>query len=92
MFLVEAMAAAPAPAQASTTARFVIGIILISLGCILALNIGNISAILHENSSGFTPWRQRRERWRGPNPFRLVGFVFVIGGIAALVSAIVSAS
>jgi hypothetical protein len=90
--MVEAMAAAPAPAQAGTTARFVIGIILISLGCILALNIRNISAILHEDSSGFTPWGRGRDRWREQNPFRLVGFVFVIGGIAALVSAIVSVS
>jgi hypothetical protein len=83
------IAAASASAEASTRATFLIGLVLVGLGCFLAFNVRNVAATLLENSSGFTPRGRRRGKWRGPNPYRLVGSFFLIGGVVALISTIV---
>jgi hypothetical protein len=84
-----AAASASASTEASPQATLLIAVVLLGLGCFLAFNVLNVAATLLANSSGFTARGRRRVRWRGPNPYRLVGAFFLVGGIAVLISALV---
>src|SRR6185437_10626131 len=77
-----------APGHASPLADFVIGCILVVVGIGLALDIRGVTSTYVRKNAGFTPWGRRRGEWTGPNPFRLVGCIFLIGGIVFLAAGI----
>jgi hypothetical protein len=73
--------------QASPMALLLIGVFLLCLGSLLAFNIKGYAAKFVENSS--PSWVRRRRRLQGLGPHILVGAFFMIGGVVALVSALV---
>jgi hypothetical protein len=83
------MADAVSSNNASPSADLILGAILIMIGCALAVNLREISTTLFRNGTGFTPWGRRRERWQGPNPVRIVGACFLVGGLITFILGIV---
>jgi len=71
---------------AALPVRIAIACGLVVLGSFLAADLKGISSRFLKNSSGFSPWGKKREEWRGPNPFRLVGLFFLVFGLITFVS------
>ena len=70
----------------SVGVRLALAFGLMVVGAVLALNVKGISSAILRDSSGFTPWAKKRQDPISPNPVRLVGGFFVIGGLIALIS------
>lgn len=75
--------------NASPTADVIIGIVAITIGVILGFDIRDIAATLRRNSTGFTRWGRRRDEQRVLNPVRVVGWLFLAGGVITFVLGIV---
>jgi hypothetical protein len=74
------------PAVASVQARLVLAGLFIVLGTVLAFDVRGLASRLHRANSGFTPWGRKLVDRIPFNPARVVGAVFLAGGLVALVS------
>jgi hypothetical protein len=73
--------------RAGSTTDLAIGLCLALLGCILGLDVKELSSILHKNTSrALREGKPEYDPWRGRNPFRLAGWGFLGIGIIILVT------
>jgi hypothetical protein len=63
-----------------------------AVGAFFAFDLGGISSKSHANNSNFTPWgrRLRESGWVFPNPYKVVGWIFFVPGVALLLLDIAS--
>lgn len=81
--------AARAAHSSDWVSRLLISLGLVLVGSVLAFDVKGISAKMLERNAGFAPLRRGRP-WTGPNPARLVGALFAVGGVAGLIAVAVN--
>lgn len=85
-----AIAGPPVAPVASLSTRIILACIFAVLGAVLAFDVKGAARRIHQANSGFTPWGRRLADRTNFNPARVVGAFFLIGGIVAFISIIVS--
>ena len=83
------------PASASSSGGgltlLFISIALTAVGGLLVFNVGGLASRSYEYNAGFTPWGSKlAARGKLPNPYKIVGWIFLVPGVGLLLLAAIS--